>query len=321
VDHLGSTRLITDQSGNAVSCYDHYPFGEEIEANNSHGDRQIVPCYNKDKGIYQRFTGKERDDESGLDYFGARYFSASLGRFTGPDVPLLDQSAGNPQSWNLYGYVRNNPLKFTDPNGQICIFGFGNTCEEVEPPQPPPPPSVPEGAPGTRTFPLIQAQDAVRQNPRLQPEREGARRTFCNFATCQTAIPLGAPVGEDGLITTPEGHGPRFSMANEMARKLPQSGEFTEVGPEDAQAIANEGGVAIGVLPARGHGHVVTVRPDNTYLEAGATRQGSGPLLNDVGRYVRVARASRVFGSAQPRYYVPTDPTPRNNSHLRRLGR
>ena len=70
----------------------------------------------------QEFTGKERDDESDLDYFGARYFSASLGRFTGPDAPFLDQWEQDPQSWNLYGYVRNNPLVFVDPNGEDCVY-------------------------------------------------------------------------------------------------------------------------------------------------------------------------------------------------------
>lgn len=76
---------------------------------------------------------------TGLDYFGARYFSAAQGRFTSPDAPLLDQSSGDPQSWNLYGYVRNNPLKYHDPDGRICFFGIGNTCNQDVPPPPPPP--------------------------------------------------------------------------------------------------------------------------------------------------------------------------------------
>jgi RHS repeat-associated protein len=65
-----------------------------------------------------RFTGKERDAETGLDYFGARYFSGAQGRFTSPDAPLMDQHILNPQSWNLYSYVRNNPLRFVDPSGE-----------------------------------------------------------------------------------------------------------------------------------------------------------------------------------------------------------
>jgi len=74
------------------------------------------------------FTGKERDGESaagtgtGLDYFGARYYWGGLGRFTSPDAPLVDQNAGDPSSWNLYSYVRNNPLIFTDPTGNDCVY-------------------------------------------------------------------------------------------------------------------------------------------------------------------------------------------------------
>ena len=67
--------------------------------------------------LYRDSSGKERD-ETGLDYFGARYFSGALGRFTGADNPFADQYTTDPQSWNLYTYARNNPLRYVDPNGQ-----------------------------------------------------------------------------------------------------------------------------------------------------------------------------------------------------------
>lgn len=76
----------------------------------------------------ERFTGKERDEETGLDYFGARYFSGVQGRFTGPDAPFADQKETDPQSWNLYAYVRNKPLSYRDPDGRaldtILDIGF-----------------------------------------------------------------------------------------------------------------------------------------------------------------------------------------------------
>ena len=83
------------------------------------------------------FTGKERDAETGLDYFGARYMSAAQGRFTSPDAPFNDQNPSDPQSWNLYGYVRNNPLRAIDPDGMKCVDtsngpaddGTGGGCE------------------------------------------------------------------------------------------------------------------------------------------------------------------------------------------------
>ncbi len=63
------------------------------------------------------FTGKERDAETGLDYFGARYFSGAQGRWTSPDPLMASAKASKPQTWNRYAYALNNPLKFVDPDG------------------------------------------------------------------------------------------------------------------------------------------------------------------------------------------------------------
>ena len=63
-------------------------------------------------------TGKERDSESGLDYFGARYFGSALGRFGSPDPEQAGSDPTDPQSWNGYAYVTNNPLTNTDPDGR-----------------------------------------------------------------------------------------------------------------------------------------------------------------------------------------------------------
>ncbi len=68
--------------------------------------------------IRSRSTGKERDSETGLDYFGARYLSAAQGRFTSPDPKILPGAMYDPQSWNKFGYTRNNPLRYVDPNGE-----------------------------------------------------------------------------------------------------------------------------------------------------------------------------------------------------------
>jgi RHS repeat-associated protein len=67
--------------------------------------------------LTQRFTSKEYDNETQFDYFGARYFSGPQGRFTSSDEPLIGQDLSDPQSWNLYSYGLNNPLRFTDPDG------------------------------------------------------------------------------------------------------------------------------------------------------------------------------------------------------------
>jgi RHS repeat-associated protein len=67
-----------------------------------------------------RYTGKERDQESGLDYFGARYLNSNMGRFMSPDDGS-DQDPSDPQSWNLYSYVQNNPTRNVDPDGHDCV--------------------------------------------------------------------------------------------------------------------------------------------------------------------------------------------------------
>jgi RHS repeat-associated protein len=66
-------------------------------------------------------TGKERDAESGLDNFGARYFGSSMGRFMSPDPLMASAKAWDPQTWNRYAYARNNPLKLADPNGMAEV--------------------------------------------------------------------------------------------------------------------------------------------------------------------------------------------------------
>jgi RHS repeat-associated protein len=74
-------------------------------------------------GIRSRSSGKERDAETGLDYFRFRYYSGAMGRWTSPDRPFADQHPADPQSWNLYAYVRNNPINLVDPDGKQVGYG------------------------------------------------------------------------------------------------------------------------------------------------------------------------------------------------------
>jgi len=126
-DHLGSTRLVTDENGTVFGRHDFLPFGEEIAGGTAGRGSQ----WGAGDNVSQKFTSKERDQETGLDFFGARYYGSALGRFTSPDEPLFDQDPVNPQSWNLYSYVRNNPLKNIDPFGQDCITTSNQTSSGV----------------------------------------------------------------------------------------------------------------------------------------------------------------------------------------------
>jgi len=140
-DHLGSTRLITSGTAPAtmVQRLDYFPFGENINLPDSTGNsnavfanRNLVASYNAGTVGPLQFTGKERDAETGLDYFGFRYFSSAQGRWTSPDRVFADQNTPDPQSWNMYTYVRNNPLRFVDRDGRQCVAGMdpknGNPC-------------------------------------------------------------------------------------------------------------------------------------------------------------------------------------------------
>jgi len=75
------------------------------------------------------FTGKEHDYESGLDYFGARFDASSFGRFMSPDPLLNSAHPGEPQSWNRYSYVANNPMRNVDPLG---LFTWKTNCDEAK---------------------------------------------------------------------------------------------------------------------------------------------------------------------------------------------
>jgi len=133
-DQLGTPRMIFNQTGSLASMkrHDYLPFGEELFAGVS--GRSVGQGYGSGDGVRQQFTEKERDIETGLDYFGARYYASTQGRFTGVDpynINLERQQSDDadeakkafsryisePQHWNHYTYVLNNPLRFIDPDG------------------------------------------------------------------------------------------------------------------------------------------------------------------------------------------------------------
>jgi RHS repeat-associated protein len=116
-DHLGGVEAVMDEQGNVVERRDYLPFGEER-----------VRVSSAKKAEDHGFTGKELDAESGLYYYGARYYDPELGRFTAVDPLVLSESSrplgsvlANPQELNGYAYVVNNPLKYIDPTGMFNV--------------------------------------------------------------------------------------------------------------------------------------------------------------------------------------------------------
>ena len=106
-DHLGSTRALVDEAGAVTAAYDYWPYGKVLASSGT-------------GSTHFRFTGHERDSESGLDYMLARSYAYDVGRFLRPD-PMQGEYPGI----SPYAYAANNPLKFVDPDGRTPAFVVG----------------------------------------------------------------------------------------------------------------------------------------------------------------------------------------------------
>ena len=124
-DQVGTAQMEFSATGTPLWKGEFAPFGQELDT---------VPYYfsnsatNGSANRY-RFTGKERDVESGLDYFGARHYGSNMGRWMSPDlVNVTEERLMNPSSTlNKYAYGANNPLKYVDPDGQDITYFYDQT--------------------------------------------------------------------------------------------------------------------------------------------------------------------------------------------------
>jgi RHS repeat-associated protein len=127
-DHLGTAQLELSSGGWPVWQGHFAPYGQELLS----GGAPLAPDLPDGSNNHYKFTGKERDAESGLDNFISRYYGSNMGRFMSPDDGE-DQDTVNPQSWNLYSYGRNNPLIGIDADGHtynVCSAD-GKSCSNV----------------------------------------------------------------------------------------------------------------------------------------------------------------------------------------------
>jgi RHS repeat-associated protein len=140
-DHLGSTSLATNETGGFVSRVLYYPYGETRYAEGTLPTDRL-------------YTGQRWEQDFGLYDYHARYYNPALGRFISADT--IVPSPANPQDLNRYAYVRNNPLKYTDPSGHMVDPGGGWGVPWLPPPPPtpvpepvptPPPPATPTPTP------------------------------------------------------------------------------------------------------------------------------------------------------------------------------
>ncbi len=183
-DHLGTVRFTKTVDDNGIvttTTHDYEPFGVEITPADA--------CDNTHK-----FTGHERDAETGNDYMHFRFYGASMGRFQKPDSNF-DNPIANPQGWNLYSYVNGNPVNFNDPTGHLCftggnvVFGAGRAQFEGYDPYgdgggggggggDPPPPDTSQGAQpaaGATVAPGTTNNQAQQQAQTPQPAQAGGQ--------------------------------------------------------------------------------------------------------------------------------------------------
>lgn len=121
--------MLTDSSGNVVSRRDFLPFGEELYADGQHRTTAGKYSITGQDSVRERFTGYEKDQETGLDFAENRMYGNTFGRFTAVDPLLASGKSANPQTFNRYSYVLNNPALYVDPDGLQTGFAGGKVYQ------------------------------------------------------------------------------------------------------------------------------------------------------------------------------------------------
>lgn len=298
-DALGTTRLATRSvvppsgaTGIIDKAYDYLPFGEDFATS-----YPIYPNFAL-TGSTVKFAGKERDAETGLDYFGARYYSGAQGRMTSPDAYGVDQHPEDPQSWNLYAYGRNNPLRFVDPTGEyVCGSGVDETmCNNFQ-----------------------KALDAAQDAANKLKETYGEKLT--RYTDAQRAIDVYGKQNIDNGVTITSGVNPI-----DEGEVSPTVG-ITSKTPDNPLGQKITAAFAANVFSGDYSGNAATVAHEGSHLaDASAwVRSGFSPAMNrtrtqtedtalHVGAYVGMALGMTVgyMSGNSPRYIGAPGWTPRN---------
>ncbi len=164
-DHLGSASVIADSLGNVELEQDFFPYGA------------IAYTSGSDPNHY-KFTGKERDTESNLDTFGARYYTSNIGRFMTPDWSAAPEAVPyanffNPQTLNLYAMVANNPESFADLDGH----------------------DPPLAAPGAGLTPDGKPEDCANDQQKCEAQNKPAESVTAPFPIIPAAPAIGKALG------------------------------------------------------------------------------------------------------------------------------
>jgi RHS repeat-associated protein len=234
-DPLGTRRIQTNIDGAVEYSFQSLPFGDNFAS--------LPTALATSEGIVDatenHFTGKERDTESGNDYFMARYYSSAMGRFMSPDwsakvMPVPYAKLDDPQSLNLYAYVGNNPLTRVDADGHDVIFR-GNETQRNE-----------EFARNTSTLnsgekALVSSQKGkdgqyhLRIDPKAAAAYKGAHTNTFKFMAQAVKSPhtIGVQMAETATV-----NGKTINVASQAGGGL----TLTPVGSRDSEVYLSEGG-------------------------------------------------------------------------------
>ena len=275
-DHLGSASWITNHNGNAVQHLQYLPYGE--------------PYVNiRTTGYSERFTftGKERDEETGYGYFGARYMDHELMTMWLSVDPMADKYP----SISPYAYCAWNPVRLVDPDGrELTDFKDkkGNLIKHIEDGQ-----NVSYVIKGTgahehfeyesgninaenidyQTEVVVQEQQSYNmKNPDLKEkiDSKGNSTTFCNYAAQNIQEAVGSIPGNNNVLTT--------GKANDMAKAMAKSDNYISVTQQEAFSYADQGYLVISswINPSGSHGHVATLSVGSN-REVGSEYANIGP--------------------------------------------
>jgi len=203
-DHLGSSSVVTDSGGAIIQQLDYLPYGEERI--NEQTPAAGATSFNTKK----KYTGKELDTETGLYYYGARYYDSRISRFVSLDPVARDLSQQRlfkePQRWNTYSYAENNPVEYVDPTGMSgelagvllqWSFKIGGATALIDSPAPGPA-DVVGGAivvVGSAAALVVSIYDYVNSSP-------------APAAASSDAVPYGPPNPNVAASPAPQPYGP-----------------------------------------------------------------------------------------------------------------
>jgi RHS repeat-associated protein len=250
-DWLGSKRAEVS-AGGCASTYASFPYGDGLLTGSFTG---IPACPDATE---HHFTGKERDTESGLDYFGARYYASAVGRWQSPDwsaepegVPYATLT--NPQSLNLYRYVANNPLGGVDVDGHDWVERLltqGTSDRQSQDFQ------------MSQTYNADQVEAVLEEIQELVAQQQVGNTTEGSLAKVLT--------NEDGSLSTPKKGDPQELVdgKTDLANAIYNNANLAhpeKVAPDTGTASAQDSQIMQGVVTSRENGGADPVQGRHYY--------------------------------------------------------